>query len=456
MQDNALSKIVESIATEYGIPGVAVGVWADGQEFHANYGVTNIEAPVEVDSDTVFAIGSISKTFTTTALLCLVADGKLDLDAPVRHYLPELVLADEHTAATITLRQLLNHTAGFDWNIINDMGEGDSALADFTASLSELPLIAAPGERASYSQAGFNLLGRVIEKVTGQPFETAVEDLVLTPAGLSETFYSRDAVMTRRFAVGHERQEDGTLSVSRQWKGNRANNAGGGIGASVSELLRWARFQLGDGHAENGTPVLPADLLHLMQQPTVTLRASSLGDAIGLCWFLRDVDGVRTVGHGGSGFGQFAELLLVPARNFAVVILSNASPEGIPTNLAILRWTLEHYLAVIDKDPTPIPFDPEIARAITGHYEIDAMTIEITTEAETLTLDCKVKPEIRAAAPAAAIPQDHPPFEFALLPNNEYMITKGSFEGQRGFFTYTPEGTVTGLDLAGRLFTRTA
>ncbi|MFJ4651611.1 serine hydrolase domain-containing protein [Nocardia sp. NPDC088792] len=454
MQDNALSKIVESIATEYGIPGVAVGVWVDGKEIHAAYGVTNIEAPVEVDSDTVFAIGSVSKTYTTTALLRLVADGKVDLDAPVRQYIPELVLADEHTAATITIRQLLNHTAGFDWSVINDMGEGDDALAEFTASLSELPLIAAPGERASYSQAGFNLLGRVIEKVTGRTFENAVEDLVLAPAGLSETFYSRDAVMTRRFAVGHERQEDGTLSVSRQWKGNRANNPGGGAGASVSELLRWARLHLNNGHAGNGTPVLPADLVHLMQQPTVNLRASSLGDAIGLCWFLRDVDGVRTVGHGGSGFGQFAELLLVPERNFALVILSNASPEGIPTNLAILRWALERYLGVIDKDPEPIAFDPEIARAVTGAYEIDAMTITVTAEAETLTLECKVKPEIRAAAPASAIPQDHPPFEFALLPDNEYIITKGSFEGQRGFFSYDAEGRVTGLDLAGRLFTR--
>ena len=76
------------------------------------------------------------------------------------------------------------------------------------------------------------------------------------------------------------------------------------------------------------------------RQPTVALRGSSLGDAIGIGWFLRDVDGVRTVGHGGSANGQFAELLAVPERDFAVVSLSNAGPDGIPFNQAVVRWAL--------------------------------------------------------------------------------------------------------------------
>ena len=136
--------------------------------------------------------------------------------------------------------------------------------------------------------------------------------------------------MTRRFAVGHNRGEDGTLSVARLWKGTRANNPGGGIASSVADQLRWARFHLGDGRAEDGARVLPAEVLQRMKEPTVELRGSTLGDAIGICWFLRDVDGVRTVGHGGSANGQFAELLIVPERDFAVVSLSNAGPDGIP------------------------------------------------------------------------------------------------------------------------------
>ena len=194
--------------------------------------------------------------------------------------------------------------------------------------MAELELIAPPGTRASYSQVGYNLAGRIIEKVTGLTYEQAIAALLFEPLGLSHSFFALDDVMTRRFAVGHNLGEDGTLSVARQWKDTRGNNPGGGVVSSVADQLRWARFHLGDGRAESGARVLPAEVLQRMQEPTVELRGSTLGDAFGICWFLRDVDGVRTVGHGGSANGQFAELLIVPERDFAVVALSNAGPDG--------------------------------------------------------------------------------------------------------------------------------
>ncbi|MEU1210535.1 serine hydrolase domain-containing protein [Nocardia sp. NPDC005825] len=453
--DAALTAFVEATAARYDLPGIAVGIWTGGREIHATVGVTSTENPVPVTEHTVFAIGSTSKTFTATALLRLVADGRVDLDAPVRTYVPELELLDEHTAATVTVAQLLNHTAGFEWNLINDTGEGVDGLAAFVASLAELPLLGAPGERASYSQAGFNLLGRVIENVTGEPFEKVVADTVFAPVGLTESHYFPGDIMTRRFAAGHERQEDGALEVARVWKGTRANNPGGGIGTTVSDLLRWGRFHLGDGRGADGETVLPTDLLRAMREPTVTLRNSTLADAFGLCWMLRDVDGVRMAGHGGSGFGQFADFQLVPERDFAIVVLSNASPDGIPANQAIVRWALEHYLGVIDQDPEPVPFDATRVPELSGVYDIDAMTMTCYAEGDQLYLDCKVKPEIRAAG-GAEIPQDHPPFPFGILPGDgdDYVITAGSFEGQRGFFSRDADGEIIGVDLAGRLFGR--
>ena len=101
----------------------------------------------------MFLLASISKTYTATALLCLVAAGQVELDAPVRRYVPELVLSDERTAAEITVLNLLNHTSGLDWGLIADTGEGDDALASYVARMAELELIAPPGARASYSQA---------------------------------------------------------------------------------------------------------------------------------------------------------------------------------------------------------------------------------------------------------------------------------------------------------------
>jgi CubicO group peptidase (beta-lactamase class C family) len=176
---------------------------------------------------------------------------------------------------------LLNHTSGLDWGLIVDTGEGDDALARYVANMAELEQIVPPGTRASYSQAGYNLVGRIIEKVTGQTFEQAVASLVLEPLGLSHSFFARDDITTRRFAVGHNPGADGTLSVARMWRRWRGDNPGGGLASSVADQIRWARFHLGDGRTASGERVLPAKIVHQMQEQTTELRGSTLGDATG-------------------------------------------------------------------------------------------------------------------------------------------------------------------------------
>jgi CubicO group peptidase (beta-lactamase class C family) len=457
MSHDTLSDFVQATATRFGIPGVAVGVWADGRERYACHGVTSVDNPLPVDPDTLFLLGSVTKTYTATTLLRLVADGRVELAAPVRHYVAELRLKDEQVAAQVTVLQLLNHTAGLDWGLIADFGEGDDALAGYVARMEELNLVARPGERASYSQAGYNLAGRIVEKVTGLTYERAVASLVLEPLGLAHSFFARDDVMTRRFAVGHNRREDGALSIARLWRRSRGDNPGGGIVSSAADQLRWARFHLGDGHAPGGAHILPAELLRRMQQPTVTLRASTLGDAIGIAWFLREVDGVATVGHGGSANGQFAELLLVPERDFAVVALANAGPDGTTGNQTIVRWALQTWLGVTEREPEPLPYDPARARELVGTYELDAMTATIGTDGTRLRLEVRIKPEIRAAADKE-LPPDIEPSDVGLLPGHgdEYVITSGALKGQRGFFTRDRSGAVVGIDLAGRLARRVA
>ncbi|MFI8456038.1 serine hydrolase domain-containing protein [Kitasatospora sp. NPDC085464] len=453
MSQEALHRFVEATAEEFGIPGVAVGILAGGQENYASHGVTSVHHPLPVDEQTLFHLASTTKTFTATALMRLVAEGKVELDAPVRRYVPELRLADERAAEQITVLNLLNHTAGLDWNLI-DTGDEADTLAGFVAKMAELPLIAPPGARASYSQAGYNLAGRIVEAVTGLPFEKAAASLVLEPVGLSNTFFELDDVMVRSFAVGHNRGEDGQLRLAQPWKswraGARGNNPGGGIVSSVSDLLRWARFQLGTGEG-----VLPAEALHRMKEPTVELRASTLGDAFGICWFLRDVDGVRTIGHGGSGNGQFAELLIVPERNFAVVSLANAGPDGYTFNQAVARWALEHYLGVVEKEAEPVPYDEARAQEVVGGYEIDAMNLDIATDGTRLTLAVGIKPELRAASDVE-MPPDYPAATIGFLTDDgdEYVVTDGGLKGQRGFFSRDADGRVIGVDLAGRLFGR--
>ncbi|MFD9698662.1 serine hydrolase domain-containing protein [Lentzea sp. NPDC059081] len=419
-------------ARHFAVPGAAAAVLHDGREHFFRHGVTSVENPLPVDENTLFLLGSVTKTYTATAVMRLAAAGRVDLDAPVRAYVPELELAD---GREITVRQLLNHTSGLDWGTLVDTGEGDDALARHVAALATLKLVAPAGERASYSQSGFTLAGRIIENVTGQTYEQAVTTLLLEPLGLRDTHFDRDAVMTRRFAVGHEKGV-----VARPWRHWRANNPGGGIAASVADLLKWARF-----HLE------AADLAG-MRRPTAVLRGSNLGDAIGVGWFLREIDGVRTIGHGGSSNGQFAELLIVPERGFAVVSVANQGPDGIPFNQAVVRKALEDFAGVADRDPEPLPYNAVDARQVAGRYDNDAMVMTIDDTGTGLVLEVLLRPEIRDAA-EVELPADHAPFPLGLLRADEYVITGGAFTGQRGFFT-REDGVVVGVDLAGRLFGR--
>ena len=259
--------------------------------------------------------------------------------------------------------------------------------------------------------------------------------------------------MTRRFAVGHNRGEDGTLTVGRLWRRSRGDNPGGGIASSAADMLRWARFHLG-----SGVPgVLPAEVLRQMREPTTALRGSSLGDAIGIGWFLREVDGVRAAGHGGSANGQFADLLLVPERGFAVVALCNEGPDGIPFNQAVIRWTLQEYLGITDRDPEPLPFDEARAREVAGRYENEVMTFTVGIAGGRAAEGPADAGPDQAGDPGAADkepPPDPAPFDVGLLPRDEYIVTDGEYAGQRGFFTRDASGAVTGVDLAGRLASR--
>jgi len=202
--------------------------------------------------------------------------------------------------------------------------------------------------------------------------------------------------------------------------------------------------------------LLAPEVLRQMRVPTVELQGGTLGDAVGICWFLRDVDRVRTVGHGGSANGQFAELQLVPDRNVAVVALSNAGPDGgLAFNRAVVEWVLERYAGVVDRNPQPLPFDEARAREVVGTYENEMMTIIIASDGAGLTIECKLKPEVRASTDTE-LPPDLPPAELGLLPGDTdgYLVTSGGLTGQRGHFSRDGAGEVVSIDLAGRVFTR--
>ena len=228
------------------VPGVALGVLFEGEQELTSLGVTSIEHPLEVTPDTLFQIGSITKTFTATALMRLAERDDVELDAPVRIYLPEFHLADEDAAAGATSPSSYAH-----WRLardyFDDFGRGDDALERYVEALAEQPQLTPLGEVFAYNNAAFNIAGRVIEVVTRQPYEEALRELVLDPLGLEDAYFFADDVVTLSFAVGHDKDESGGTIVARPWPIGRSSHPAGGLITSVPELLRYARFWIDGG-----------------------------------------------------------------------------------------------------------------------------------------------------------------------------------------------------------------
>jgi CubicO group peptidase (beta-lactamase class C family) len=446
---------VSALADRLQVPGVAVGVTFDGEEHVAVHGVTSVEDPLPIDAGTLFQIGSTGKTYTATAILILVEQGRIDLHAPVRSYVPELRLKDEQVAREVTVLHLLNHTAGWDGDLFEDTGEGADAIDRYVQRMATIEQVTPLGSMVSYNNASLALAGLVLERVTGQLYERVIRELLLDPLGMRRSFFFLKEIMTYRFANGHRRSQDGTVTVTRPWDSGRYGVAMGGLSSNVTDQLAWARFHLGDGTAPDGARILSESLLRGMQQPTVSCPGNALGDAIGISWLLRDVEGARVVAHGGSMVGQFSIFEMVPERRFAITSLTNCGPNGPEFNEQIYRWAFEAYLGIQVKDPEPVRLEEEVLAAYAGRYETIASICDVTAADGGLILVDTIRPEVLAQLGEEA--PDDPPEPLGILPGegDRYVVTDGSSKGARGYFSRADDGSVDGMHVGGRYATRT-
>jgi CubicO group peptidase (beta-lactamase class C family) len=446
-----LQETLDALVTEFGVTGVGAGVLIDGQEEHAFAGVTSVENPLPVDAQTVFQFGSTGKTFTATALMVLREQGLLELDAPVRRYVPELQLADEDVAERVTVLQLLNHTAGWEGDGREDGSEGDDALEVFVSRMGRLKQVTPLGSAVSYNNASLSLAGRVIEKVTGQEFQHALQDLVLTPLGLDMTFFNSDGnqLLTRRVAVGHTHTPEEGTKVHRPWSLPRGGSPAGGMSANVGDQLAWARYHLGDGR-----PLLSQESLDLMKQPTADMPGSALGDHVGISWLLSDVEGHRLVAHGGSTMGHLSDFLLVPALNFAFTTMTNSAPNGAQLNHALQTWALQHYCGLTQAEPRPLDSTDEVLAEYVGRFVTIAAICDITAVPSRLEVKVTYTPESIEAM--GEDPGEQPPIVLGLTGDDRYVVAEGAAKGMTGYFRRDSSGRVDGIHLGGRLATRVA
>jgi CubicO group peptidase (beta-lactamase class C family) len=351
---------IEAGMAKYQIPGVAVGVLYQGEEYVRGYGVTNVDAPQPVDGDTLFRIASTTKTFTGTTVMRLVEQGKLDLNAPVRHYLPDFRSADGEASARVTVRQCLNHSAGWVGDDEADFGRGDDALARYVASMRMLPQLTPPGTQLAYCSTAIDTAARIVEVVTGQPYEDAVRTMLLDPLELNRTRYFADELAGYPIAGCHSVIDGRAVFSADSWYLPRCGHADGGLISSAREQLRYARFHMGDGRSADGSPALtPASLQAMRSNPGPAGTLIAELDGFGVTWGLRrTAEGVRVAMHGGSWAGQYSGFFFVPERGFAMTLLTNSDGgTKLRQELFFDDWALQRFAGLHNPpaEPTRLP-----------------------------------------------------------------------------------------------------
>ena len=428
---------VEAAVEETATPGTAIGLVHEGEEHAAGIGVTSVENPLEVTPETLFQIGSITKTVTGTVAMILVERGELDIDAPVRRYLPKLALADDDVAARVTMRHLLTHTAGWVGDYFADHGAGDDALARMLGDLPRLPQLTPLGEVWSYNNAGFYIAGRVLEVVGGAPYELLVQRLLLEPLGLEHSLFFTEDVMTRRFAAGHHRSEDGPPTVARPWAIGRAHHAAGGISSTVLDLLRYARFHLSDGEG-----ILTRASLDEMQRPHVA--AAPIFGSVGLTWGIDDVTGVRLVHHGGGTNGQVAHLSFAPDSQTVLAVLTNSQRGG-----EVVQAALDRVVEALGgRKPERISVILDPAEYL-GTYRSPLLDAELATTDGGLQLIITS----RGGFPTEDSPPmpSPPPVAVEFYERDRLFVPEGLGAGTEAEFLRGPDGRIAWLRFGGRV-----
>ncbi len=313
----AVRAFVEHEMERSGIPGLALGV-VEGDRVVDLAGFGRADDGRPVTPRTPFLLASVSKPFTATAVMQLVEAGRVDLDLPVRRYLPEFRMADARHEQ-ITVRHLLEHTSGIPTTSCDSRVEA-ATIEQYVAELRTVRLTAEPGGRHAYCSGNYNVLGRMIEVVSGQPFGAYLQRRVFEPLDMRNTFTSADEARRAGAARGH-RWLFG-LVQARDQRYDPAQVPSGFLGASAEDVTHFLVAQQNGGRYQ-GRTLLSAAGIAAMQAPGVP--AGRPGVSYGLGWKHASLGGVPTIQHSGDNPYFHGLVLMEPTSRRAAVILVNGN-----------------------------------------------------------------------------------------------------------------------------------
>lgn len=381
-------------------------VWAEG------FGFQDADKKVPATAETIYRVGSVSKLFTDIAVMQLVEQGTLDLDAPVQQYLPDFHPENPYETS-ITLRQLMSHRSGLvrEPPVGNYFDPTEPTLAETIASLNNTKVVYPPGTKTKYSNAAVSVVGEALEAKVGMPFERRVEQALLNPLGMPNSSFDRPTDKADLLATGWMWTYDGrrfeapTFPLGTGPAGNFYSNV-----LDLSQLLI-CLFQ--DGKTPAG-PILKPETLRQMITPTKDEHGAENRD-FGIGFHIQQMDDYTKVGHGGAIYGFSTQFEALPQRKLGVAAASSLDGTN---NIVrqLVNYALRLMIATQDGQPLPeypttAPLATERAKALVGTYrkQGDSEMLKISELNGDVFLDQGVfQRQLRATSADGAIVTDDP------------------------------------------------
>ncbi|MGO9922160.1 MAG: serine hydrolase, partial [Isosphaeraceae bacterium] len=387
----AASRLERWIAAEMaskGLPALSIALVDDQQIVWARgFGRADRARNVPATAETVYRVGSVSKLFTDLAVMQLVEQGRLDLDAPVSRYLPEFAPQNPFGVA-ISLRQLMAHRSGLvrEPPVGHYFDPGPPSLLEVVRSLGRTKLVLEPGTRTKYSNAGIAVVGAVVERVRGQAFVAAIRSSLLEPIGMASSSFEPSAGLRQRMASGLMWTYDGQTVATPTFL--LGTGPAGNLVSTVTDLGRFLAFLFSGGRGKGGTVIVKAETLRSMTEPQLGKKGES--PAFGLGFAISKLDDHVRIGHGGAVYGFATEVDALPDEKLGAVVITTVDcANGIARHVA--ESALRLMLAARKHQPLPglettKPVPPKTARALDGHYETPDRAVDLSERGGRLLL----------------------------------------------------------------------
>ena len=364
-------------------PGLTAIVVKDGKVLYRKaFGLANLELRTPMRPEMVFEIGSITKQFTSTAIMTLVDEGKLAVDDDIRKILPDF----PDKGAKITIENLLTHTSGIPSYTSDDkwpaLWRKDLTPQEIIDLTKDKPLEFPPGTKWSYDNTGYVMLGAVVEKISGMAYADFVKSRIFEPLGMKHSYYGSNTAVIPNRASGYTRGDNGEWQIA-PYLSMTQPYAAGSLMSSVDDLAVWSAA-VGDGKL----------LSKASWERVFTPYALSDGTSTnyGYGWFIDSYDGHPIVRHGGGIFGFVSEAARAPKDRVFVALLTNSDRP--PINMGFVATRIAA-LAMGDpyREPTPIAVDSKTLDAYAGVYKIDEATERIVRrEGDHLSIQRTARP----------------------------------------------------------------